>query len=130
VLLLSRSSSIHSQPTTNQDESFLSFFLSSFFSLACLFIMIFSALTLSLSLSHQNHFTEPNRHVLTFLHPILMCKVTYWVHKSWGMLSLMHTNMQSPPPTPQKHSLSLSLSLSLSHTHIPISTQHNPHLKH
>jgi hypothetical protein len=27
----------------------------------------------------QNHFSEPIWHVLTFLHPILICRVTYWV---------------------------------------------------
>jgi hypothetical protein len=27
----------------------------------------------------QNHFAEPNQHVLTFLHPILISWVTYWV---------------------------------------------------
>jgi hypothetical protein len=26
----------------------------------------------------KNHFAEPNWHVLTFLHPILICRVTYW----------------------------------------------------
>ncbi len=26
----------------------------------------------------QNHFPEPNRHVLDFLHLILLCRVTYW----------------------------------------------------
>jgi hypothetical protein len=26
----------------------------------------------------QNHFDKPNWHVLTSLHPILICKVTYW----------------------------------------------------
>jgi hypothetical protein len=26
----------------------------------------------------NNHFAEPNWHVLTFLHPILMCRVTRW----------------------------------------------------
>jgi hypothetical protein len=26
----------------------------------------------------QNHFAEPTQHVLTFLHPILICRVTYW----------------------------------------------------
>jgi hypothetical protein len=26
----------------------------------------------------QNHFAEPNQHVLTSLHPILICRVTYW----------------------------------------------------
>jgi hypothetical protein len=25
----------------------------------------------------QIHFAEPNWHVLTFLHPILICRVTY-----------------------------------------------------
>jgi hypothetical protein len=25
----------------------------------------------------QNHFAEPNRHVLTFLHPTLICRITY-----------------------------------------------------
>jgi hypothetical protein len=27
---------------------------------------------------HQNHFAEPTQHVLTFLHPILICRITYW----------------------------------------------------
>jgi hypothetical protein len=27
----------------------------------------------------QNHFAEPEWHVLIFLHPILLCKITYWV---------------------------------------------------
>jgi hypothetical protein len=26
----------------------------------------------------QNHFLEPNRQKLDFLHPILLCKITYW----------------------------------------------------
>jgi hypothetical protein len=26
----------------------------------------------------QNHFAKPNQHVLTFLHPILIGKITYW----------------------------------------------------
>ncbi len=26
----------------------------------------------------QYHFVEPNRHVLAFLHPILICRITYW----------------------------------------------------
>jgi hypothetical protein len=30
------------------------------------------AMTLS-----RNHFPEPNWHILTFLHPILMCRITY-----------------------------------------------------
>jgi hypothetical protein len=25
----------------------------------------------------QNHFAEPNQHVLSFVHPILICRVTY-----------------------------------------------------
>jgi hypothetical protein len=27
---------------------------------------------------NQNYFPEPNRHILTFLHPILLCRITYW----------------------------------------------------
>jgi len=26
----------------------------------------------------ENHFAEPNRHFLTFLHSNLICRVTYW----------------------------------------------------
>jgi hypothetical protein len=26
----------------------------------------------------QNHFPEPNQHILTFLHSILLCRVTHW----------------------------------------------------
>jgi hypothetical protein len=26
----------------------------------------------------QNHFPEPNRHPLSFLHPILTCRITHW----------------------------------------------------
>jgi hypothetical protein len=26
----------------------------------------------------QNHFPEPNRHVLDFLHPISLCRIVYW----------------------------------------------------
>ncbi len=29
-----------------------------------------------------SNYGEPNRHVLTFLHPILLCRLTYWDH-SW-----------------------------------------------
>ncbi len=25
-----------------------------------------------------NHFPKPNRHILTCLHPILLCRITYW----------------------------------------------------
>jgi hypothetical protein len=37
----------------------------------------------------QNDFAEPNQHVLTFLHPILVCRVTYWA--PLGMLQLCFT---------------------------------------
>jgi hypothetical protein len=26
----------------------------------------------------QNHFSEPNQHIFTFLHLILLCRITYW----------------------------------------------------
>jgi hypothetical protein len=42
----------------------------------------------------KNHFAEPNRHVLTFLHPILIFKVTYWV--SLGMLLGIIWSITSP----------------------------------
>jgi hypothetical protein len=29
-------------------------------------------------MQEKNHFHEPNPHMLTFLHPIVMCRVTYW----------------------------------------------------
>jgi hypothetical protein len=29
-------------------------------------------------MQEKNQFPEPNQHLLTFLHPILMCRVTYW----------------------------------------------------
>jgi hypothetical protein len=42
----------------------------------------------------KNHFAEPNRHVLTFLHPILIFKVTYWV--SLGTLLGIIWSIASP----------------------------------
>jgi hypothetical protein len=29
-------------------------------------------------MQEKNHFPEPNQHMLTFLDPILLCRVTYW----------------------------------------------------
>jgi hypothetical protein len=84
---------------------YLSSFLPSFFCLDCLFIIIFSSLTLSISLCakmlDQNHFAEPNQHVLTFLHPILMCKVTYWVHER--AVGCSHPCIQICNPPPKKN---------------------------
>jgi hypothetical protein len=40
----------------------------------------------------QNHFAEPNRHVLTSLHPILICKVAYIL--STGGVALRMINSQ------------------------------------
>jgi len=31
----------------------------------------------SAQMQEKNHFLEPNLHMLNFLHPILMCSVTY-----------------------------------------------------
>jgi hypothetical protein len=68
------------------------------------------ATAMSAIMGSQNHFLEPNRQKLDFLHPILLCKITYWApakdtltltHKAalilnpceWGTLlySLCHT---------------------------------------
>jgi hypothetical protein len=35
----------------------------------------------------QNHFIEPNQHVLTFLHPILICRIAHTEHTGGVALS-------------------------------------------
>jgi hypothetical protein len=38
----------------------------------------------------QNHFPEPNQHILDFPHPILLCRITYWAWpKSLTLLQLL-----------------------------------------
>jgi hypothetical protein len=39
--------------------------------------VLLSASAKSAKMLSQNHFAEPNRHVLTFLHPALIFRVTY-----------------------------------------------------
>ncbi len=45
----------------------------------------------------QNHFAEPNWHVLNFLHPILICRVTYWAQVEFllALNSILQHNFSS-----------------------------------
>jgi hypothetical protein len=55
----------------------------------------FTSLSKLCKMLGQNRFAEPNQHVLTFLHPILICRVTDWAPvellKPTGALTLYYT---------------------------------------
>ncbi len=42
------------------------------------FAALFTILSKRTNMQEKNHFHEPNQHMLTFLHPTLMFRVTYW----------------------------------------------------
>jgi len=46
----------------------------------------FTSLSILWKDAERNHFAEPNKHVLTFLHPSFFCLATYWApNGGWGL---------------------------------------------
>jgi hypothetical protein len=52
---------------------------------------------LRLSPATANHFPEPNPQILTFLHPILLCRITYWALLEMFLAARTRTHKMRKP---------------------------------